>query len=342
MEFNILNLIEMISVFLVSTISTNEFILHKNFKQRNVKKVLLPPELTESDKKLDIDRYVNSDFIDILNNFIKIMQENFSDDDLMNFYNNLSNVNIKVLSDKEKKSKLHGLEKGIYSMDKNEILVDNNFVNIALFHELLHMAVTNCDENTFYSGFEQYDYPSGFELGCGLNEGYTEVIRQRYFYTDDDMYCKAYDYESRIASLLEQIVGKDKMEKLYLNTNLPGLIKELEKYSTKEETINFLTKLDFVNKYLNTKSIPIGTARLMRKSMDVITLYLLKVYKAKIEAIVNGQEKDTNNLIHKDNFISDVPVMAINGFKRYEISNDVEMTRRNSHREIDKLCRVKK
>ena len=96
-------------------------------------------------------------------------------------------------------------------------------------------------------------------IGLGLNEGYTELIANRYFSNQrtSRLLKNNYDYkydlneeyplQVLIASKLEEIVGKTKMESLYLTANLHGLIKELEQYTSREQIDKFLSNMDFLH-----------------------------------------------------------------------------------------------
>ena len=105
-----------------------------------------------------------------------------------------------------------------------------------------------------YSGFHQFSLKSGlFNLGEGINEGYTELLRHRYFITENDGF-ESYTYEIDTADKIEKITGKEKMESLYLNADLPGLIQELKQFSSEEAIIKFISDVDFIFKNLDEKN----------------------------------------------------------------------------------------
>ena len=105
-----------------------------------------------------------------------------------------------------------------------------------------------------YSGFHQFSLKSGlFNLGEGINKGYTELLRHRYFITENDGF-ESYTYEIDTADKIEKITGKEKMESLYLNADLPGLIQELKQFSSEEAIIKFISDVDFIFKNFDEKN----------------------------------------------------------------------------------------
>ena len=68
------------------------------------------------------------------------------------------------------------------------------------YHELLHLASLKNDKNIFKP----------------FNEGYTQLLEQRYFCEVNDL-GSSYDFEVYIMKTVEQIFGKDNLEKLYFN-----------------------------------------------------------------------------------------------------------------------------
>jgi len=68
------------------------------------------------------------------------------------------------------------------------------------YHELLHLASLKNDKNIFKP----------------FNEGYTQLLEHRYFYEVNEL-GSSYDFEVYIMKTVEQIFGKDNLEKLYFN-----------------------------------------------------------------------------------------------------------------------------
>lgn len=114
------------------------------------------------------------------------------------------------------------------SSRKNFFYIDNFK---ASKHELFHLATLN--ENN-----------CGFKMDIkakGLNEGYTQLLAERYF---DENVGEVYLVEVIFVKLIEQIIGKDKMEKYYFDLDLVSLINNLCSYETEENTTNFINDLD--------------------------------------------------------------------------------------------------
>lgn len=108
-------------------------------------------------------------------------------------------------------------------------------------HELLHMATTYKKGPIILCGFHQR-IGKKHDLAYGLNEGYTELLNLRYFHHKNPS--TSYLYEQLIALGIEQIVGRKKMESLYFDANLNGLVSEMKKYAPEEEIITLLKDID--------------------------------------------------------------------------------------------------
>ena len=108
-------------------------------------------------------------------------------------------------------------------------------------HELLHMATTYQKGSVILCGFGQ-SIGNNFRQGIGINEGYTELLNMRYF--NHKIPSHAYLEEQLIALGFEQIIGRKKMESLYFDADLMGLIKEVEKYAPAHEITQIIGQLD--------------------------------------------------------------------------------------------------
>ncbi len=79
------------------------------------------------------------------------------------------------------------------------------------------------------------------------------------------------------------IVGKDRMEQLYLKADFLGLVQELKQYETEEKIMDFMAGMDFVNKYLRKKNnLPIQQSMLKTKLIQ-INQFLIMCYTKKME-----------------------------------------------------------
>lgn len=267
---------------------TNYFIIdymlkndNKNYKvDRNKKiikdssEILLPPELIVKHKNINFEELNKEEFGQSLVKFYQIILNNFSSRNLINFYNNLNELKI----DNKKMQSLMFRKKfdGAYYPFYNKIFVNENEQNVVLPHELFHMASSFYDENRdfMYSGFSQM---INFKtIGNGINEGYTECMVERYYgYDFVKTSAQSYRYLEKITELLEFIIGKSKMEELYLNANLKGLIDELSNYVEVEDSINFIKSTDFIYNKFDKKSL---TDIKVRKNIEYINEFLVSLY----------------------------------------------------------------
>lgn len=140
----------------------------------------------------------------------------------------------------------------------------------SMSHELIHLFSSTYDDKNRreFIGFSQRDLDTRFEIGRGINEGYTTLIDERVFPENYDPH--SYTYEMKIAELVELFFEDAKdMQHLFFNHNLPGLIKKLEEYAEREEIISLLYKID---KITLSNSRHLYYINLYRNSEDVIFL----------------------------------------------------------------------
>ena len=191
-------------------------------------------------------------FDDSILRFYNILQEKLSHCNQSGFYNNLENVRIR---EKQKVSniKVDLKTSGDYCSLKNRINLYlknialrkgnyNDQLEDVLSHELLHMATSYTKGKITLSGFSQI-IGGKISACCGLNEGYTELLNKRYFSK-----CKkdrgSYPEQQFIALGIEEIVGREKMESLYFDADLEGLVKELSQYASIEEIHELLGTIE--------------------------------------------------------------------------------------------------
>ena len=157
---------------------------------------------------------------------------------------------------------------------KEELLLLTN-------HELTHASSSGgMHKNTFFCGFSQIRNKIFFAEA--LNEGYTEYFNQKYITKDKN---SGYKYHVQVAKILEFIIGEEKIKSLYLNSNLKGLVKQLEQYISKEKIINFIINLDkilLIQNQLNTTYIlSLEEKQKLLNLYNEITIFLYKVYSNK-------------------------------------------------------------
>lgn len=99
-----------------------------------------------------------------------------------------------------------GLADACYDYANNQIRYTDISQNVkSLYHELFHMASTVIEDNTIFNGYleETVENLESFntisERGRGLNEGYTELLSERYFNS-----ATQYDLERLFVKQLEK------------------------------------------------------------------------------------------------------------------------------------------
>lgn len=129
-------------------------------------------------------------------------------------------------------------------------------------------------DGKLFTGFRQ-EPNIGRGIGVGLNEGYTQFLTKRYFGND---VLESYEFEQAMSELLELIVGKEKMESLYFNADLFGLIQELKQYYNEEGIMQFISNMDFLSKFNNDIRFTIAQKEEILKEINIFLLesYIMK------------------------------------------------------------------
>lgn len=296
------------------------YCLQKSHKSIPVR--ILPEQYLRYDD-INFDNLISMKFGELFSRFANVILSKFHYVNLTNFYNNLNEIRIDLYDLRTKNKYFHRGIFGYYDVKKNAIKLDEDYVSVIIFHELFHMASSVYLNGNYYSGFRQYSSDDYTSIGKGLNEGYTQLLTERYFGHNDD-FGKVYEYETFIAGKLEEIVGKFKMQELYLSANLYGLIKELNRYVSYEEIINFIRCLDFLNNNLNNKTMLIFRMDTIVKRIKIINSFLVKAYliKLKKEEAYNILSND-NMVIKFDRYIDSLLNDYYNeNFDYYKISRD--------------------
>lgn len=214
---------------------------------------------TEEEKKKYTDEH-DKYFCNIIEKFVTTIQQQNPNFDLSNFYNKFNDI---MFFDIKFPRIVNGLFNPILNVIVN--LNHSKDADLTVTHELFHATAS---KNLFSSGFHHSILSNGhtgsqIQIGRWLNEGYTELLNIRYFGSN---YGRSYTHEVFLMNKLEHIIGKEKMEQLYINSDLKGLINEINKYLDKKETMSFIKE----------------------KSLSKRLLYLQKMYinKCKNERIV--------------------------------------------------------
>lgn len=300
-----------------------KYCLQKDYKFNQSIPVRILPEQYLRYDDINFDNLISKKFGELFSRFANVILSKFHYVNLTNFYNNLNEIRIDLYDLRTKNKYFHRGIFGYYDVKKNAIKLDEDYVSVIIFHELFHMASSVYLNGNYYSGFRQYSSDDYTSIGKGLNEGYTQLLTERYFGHNDD-FGKVYEYETFIAGKLEEIVGKFKMQELYLSANLYGLIKELNRYVSYEEIINFIRCLDFLNNNLNNKTMLIFRMDTIVKKIKIINSFLVKAYliKLKKEEAYNILSND-NVVIKFDRYIDSLLNDYYNeNFDYYKISRD--------------------
>lgn len=268
--------------------------LNIDYKPKKIKKVKLPPELLVEVNDIDHDAVLEKKYGDIIIKFSERITKEIPKKNLINFYNNLDSLKTDEKNFKKKKFS-KSVTAGTYNPKKNEIDISKSKREHTIFHELFHMASSTYKNKIRYSGFSQTKFlPVPFSIGNGLTEGYTEVITQRYFGPN---YCQsdAYEYETFIAGRVEDIVGQEKMEELYLNADLLGLINELKKYNNEKKIMKFISSTDFLLDRFERPKFGVTEKTKIKKSFNFINRFLIESYSNYIKKQLE-ENKMSNDL----------------------------------------------
>lgn len=126
-----------------------------------------------------------------------------------------------------------------YEVIGNTIIISRKYKHISFNHELFHVASSYYDKETIYCGLSRISCKNTSSIGKFLNEGYTELLTQRYFPSKNN---NAYTFEKNVAGIIEDIVGRETMYECYFKANLPKLITCLSKYSDEKQVLKFLSQ----------------------------------------------------------------------------------------------------
>ena len=230
-----INLISIIKDKCVLKQNDNDYtLLFKKFNRRFPEEFV--PQLLDS---------LNNSYI---NNFVKTMKKNHKEMYLENFYSNLSNsIIIKnkylqniLLNKEEFGGNIFTKRNNLIILGNKEVLEKNNAV-LTPYHELLHLLTTRFSNKFTLRVGLQYN-----EFAYGLNEGCTEYLTKKYFGESEEKDFCAYQHFCWFINMLEDIIGKGKLEYYYFNSNLEELIIELQKYISVDKVFNLIKDTDLL------------------------------------------------------------------------------------------------
>lgn len=163
------------------------------------------------------------------------MEETFDNKDLKYMNDNLETLRIFIL-----KSKLFQYPyKAMYNNLSNELMILEE--DDTIYHELLHLSCNNRQSNNNIRGFAHYTKKQKniLSFGTGLDEVYTEILANRLFNKEINATTTK---TVELVLLLEQLINK--LPSLYLNSDLYELVLELSKYTSLNESLEFIYNID--------------------------------------------------------------------------------------------------
>ena len=269
--------------FYKNAIDIKKYKLFKNINNVNYM-VYDPDKIIEFDNEADLIIPVN------LEKYVNVLKEKLPSVYLQVLYKNLDTI--KFSEGLDKSEVIHtifhiisgnGSTEGYYSPESNEVFLVSkkqkdlfsflmrekytsyeNIVNNVLSHEIFHMATSTYKDNIQFCGFFQSS--KIYDIGNGINEGYTELLARRYFNKEDGYY----DDEVIIASLVEEIIGKEIMMDTYFTMDLNRLIRILANYSNDIMAKKFILDMD---KYCNNP---------MDYLLNDILIFIMNIYRNKL------------------------------------------------------------
>ena len=215
--------------------------------------------------------------------------------------NNIKTVKIEKFSYVEQKKNINIA--AYYDAINNILKIPNNIMD-NIFHELFHMASTIYVNDYLFSGFQVISFEDKLLIGKCLNEGYTQLLTDRYF-----KFSTGLELEKKYAYSLEKILGEETMTSSYFKADLSQLINDMSKYNSRDESIKFIINLDLLMRL--TRFLKIKSKEDINKikiCINNLNDYLIKSYTNKLKSLnisedVINIKLSTLELINFDNDI---------------------------------------
>lgn len=259
--------------------------------------------IREKDTPLSYKAIEGYEFSDLLKECIDHLEDVLDVKNKTYFHKNISNLKIKKLPDKIKD------EAACYSPYRNRMELGNFKCKGDLSCELLHTASTTKNFGLVFTGFCQHKHFN--EFGNGLNEGYTQVLNNRYFTNEND---NSHYIEQVFAKCIEAMVGQDEMERYYFMGELSFLLEDLEDYMKREDAEALIVSLDIIEKYLRKKNKTKRQERLVKKALVTATKTTKKGLEMKV--LKSGYDpSEINAYYNRVNKITEI-------IERYGVSED--------------------
>lgn len=252
---------------------------NKDYYHGSKVKIVFSENIKSKGKRIDQELLKNKELYDKVMLFVNRLVANFSEEELINFYSQINNLKVsRRISSFEELCDAFNSD-GVYYNTENKIVIYHGQNQGTIFHELFHMASSRIYKNNDFCGFSCDDDKNLF--GTGLNEGYTECMVERYFpeFYDGE---STYDYEKLVTQKLEIIVGRELMQKAYMQANLSAVVLELQKYVNRGEILKFIKKLDLLEKYARIKNMSRDNRTILEKLMIDVNMFLIRAYTNKL------------------------------------------------------------
>lgn len=269
-------------VFVYHSSRIRKYTDFKRSNNSNVNVYLIEPHLREQIESFD-ESLVEEDFRKKVRDFYRILSENFSDEVLVNFHNNINSA--RITEDIDIIRTHHAA--GLYTSDNNILLVPQ-FAESTLTHELLHLSscVHRPDDSLIYFGFYQTGEDKDgnkVEFGSSFNEGYTELLNRRLF--DANSKCTpSYEYMVSVCRALEKIVGKDFMQECYFKADFARVCHKLSNYLEMDKVEDFLAKTEYLfNLFTNDNGNTMIDYKNIRQMFLEVNNYLIEAYTNRLK-----------------------------------------------------------
>lgn len=280
-------------------------LVHKNIKYKLLKngsfkdyKVLEKPEMYKTVRKKTYNPNITEETQEIINKIYTSFEPIISNESMQIIKRNIESIKVNSNWINSLNLCFRGAG-GSYdplnhSIKENYVLTKLNISNYIegkklfqkiISHELIHAASSFKDGRKIITGFCQYYIkPFMSVVGIGLNEGYTEVLSNRYV-VDKKLIVNGkdtgYKYQRAVAELVELIVGRDKMINMYFHGDLEGLIKELSRYQDEMKVKEFILDLDTITKTRRDKTI-IEKANMINNLYNKVNIFLYDAFSNKM------------------------------------------------------------
>lgn len=111
-----------------------------------------------------------------------------------------------------------------YKEDSQRILVSEKNLREDLIKGLLMYFASRKDDKQYGCGFRRIMKDHSYDFGRGLTDAYRDLLYNRYFTESKD---RPGDLFPDLAHLIEHLVGKDEMQRMFFESDIQGLIERL-------------------------------------------------------------------------------------------------------------------